>query len=63
MLTSRPGAYVSRCGDFCAHDDDNITDYFILCACDDIVYVIFNMHHVCGSLNIQYCICAEGFAL
>ena len=21
----------------------------------DIVYVIFNMHHVLGSLNMQYC--------
>ena len=40
MLTSRLDAYISRYGDFCAHDDnndndddDNNNDYFTPCAC------------------------------
>ena len=39
MLTSRLDAYISKYGDFCAHDDnDNSddndkTDYFTPCAC------------------------------
>ena len=34
MLTSRLDAYISRYGDFCAHDDNNdTTDYFTPCAC------------------------------
>ncbi|MCG8625067.1 MAG: hypothetical protein MJE68_24090 [Proteobacteria bacterium] len=36
MLTSRLDAYISRYGDFCAHDDndnDDTTDYFTPCAC------------------------------
>ena len=34
MLTSHLDAYISRYGDFCAHDNDNITtDYFTPCAC------------------------------
>ena len=38
MLTSRLDVYISRYGDFCAHDDNDdnnndTTDYFTPCAC------------------------------
>ena len=38
MLTSRLGVYISRYGDFCAHNDNDdndndTTDYFTPCAC------------------------------
>ena len=35
MLMSRLDAYISRYGDFCAHDDNDndTTDYFTPCAC------------------------------
>ena len=38
MLTSRLDVYISRYGDFCAHDDNDdndndTTDYFTSCAC------------------------------
>ena len=39
MLTSRLDAYISKYGDFCAHDDNDnnddndTTDYFTPCAC------------------------------
>ena len=37
LFTSRLDAYISRYGDFCAHDNDDdnndMTDYFTPCAC------------------------------
>ena len=36
MLMSRLDAYISRYGDFCAHDDNDnndTTDYFTPCTC------------------------------
>ena len=42
MLTSRLDAYISRYGDFCAHDDDT-TDYFTPCALGLIPGIAINI--------------------
>ena len=56
MLTTRSGAYISRFGDFCVHDNDDTTDHSTPAHARGVNYSdpVATINQICKSPNLKF---------